>query len=47
MMTFLAVRSRIFVIFAVEKDGMSARNIIKDKNKINTTSSKIVFFRSH
>jgi hypothetical protein len=37
MMTFLAVRSRIFVIFAVEKDGMSARNIIKDKNKINTT----------
>ena len=27
-----------------KNDGMSARNIIQDKNKINTTSSKIVFF---
>jgi len=40
---FRGLRSTIFVIFAVKNDGMTARNIIQDKNKINTTSSKIVF----
>jgi len=41
-MKFRGLRSTIFVIFAVKNDDMSARNIIQDKNKINTTSSKIV-----
>jgi len=42
-MKFRGLRSTIFVIFAVKNDGMSARNIIQDKNRINTTSSKIDF----
>jgi hypothetical protein len=46
-MKFRGLRSTIFVIFALKNDGMSARNIIQDTNRINTTSSKIDFFINH